>query len=110
MSGRWLTLHDVVTVGDKTNGDATRQDSELPNRNRSLGCSGIAGVPGRVDDSPGTDRVANIVGTVGERGGTSGDDLDEGVGVLDFVGVLLGVGIDTLHSLTVRGTGDTGLG
>jgi hypothetical protein len=59
-------LHDVVTVGDETKRQSGRQDSQLPDRNGSLGGGGFAGVPCTVDDSPGTDSVTNIVGTVSE--------------------------------------------
>lgn len=44
-----------------------------------------------------------------EGSSAGSQDLDEGVGVLDFVGVLLRGGVDTLHALTLRGTGDTTL-
>lgn len=47
---------------------------------------------------------------MGERRGAGGDDLDERVGVLDLIGVLLGGSVDALHALTLGGTGDTGLG
>ena len=39
----------------------------------------------------------------------SGEDLDERVGVLDFVGVLLCVRVHTLHALTIGGASNTGL-
>lgn len=107
--GGWLTLHDVVAVGDETDGDGGGEDTQLPERHGSLGSSSVTGVPGAVDDSPGADGVTDIVGAVGEGGGAGGDDLDEGVGVLDLVGVLLGGGIDALHALAIRCTLDTGL-
>lgn len=69
----------------------------------------LAVLPCVVDDSPGTDRVTNIVGTVSERGSASGDDLDERVGELDLVGVLLGGGVHTLHTGTLGSTVDTRL-
>lgn len=38
------------------------------------------------------------------------DNLDERVGVFDFVGVLFGERVDSSHSVTFRGSGDTRLG
>jgi hypothetical protein len=105
-----LTLHDVVSVSAKTDGNANGQDSKLPDGHGGLGCSGGTGGPGRVDGSPGADRVTDIVGTVSEGSSASSDNLNERVGVLDLVGVLLGVGIDTLHALTLGSTLVTTLG
>ncbi len=70
-------LHDVVTVGDQTKRKSGREDSKLPDGDGSFGLSGITGVPGRVDDSPGTDSITDIVGTVSERGSAGGENLDE---------------------------------
>jgi hypothetical protein len=47
---------------------------------------------------------------VSERGSASGENLDERVRVLNFVGVLLGVGIDTSHAGTLGSAGGTTLG
>lgn len=66
MSGFWLTLHDVVTVGDETNGNTQSQNGKLPHRDGRLGGDRVASGPGSVDGSPGTDRVTNVVGAVGE--------------------------------------------
>lgn len=44
-----------------------------------------------------------------EGGSAGSDDLDEGVQVLDLVGVLGGVGIDTVHAATLRSAEDTNL-
>lgn len=102
-------LHDVVAVGDETERQGGGEHSQLPKRDGSLGCSSVTGVPGRVDDSPGTDSVTDIVGTVGEGSSAGGDDLDERVGVLNFVGVLLSVAVDALHALAFGCSVDTGL-
>ena len=93
-------LHDVVTVGDETERQGGGKDSKLPDGDGSLGAGSLAGVPSAVDDSPRSDSVTDIVGTVSERGSTGSDDLDERVGVLNLVGVLLGVAVDTLHTLS----------
>jgi hypothetical protein len=105
-----LTLHDVVAVGDETERDHQRENGELPDGHGSLGRSSVTGRPARVDDGPGTDGVTNVVSTVGERGGASGENLDERVGVLDFVRVLLGVGVDAGHAGTLGSAGGTTLG
>lgn len=105
-----LTLHDVVSVSAKTDGNANGQDSKLPDGHGGLGGSGGTGGPSRVDGSPGADGVTDIVGTVSEGSSASSDNLDERVCVLDLVGVLLGVGIDTLHALTLGSTLVTTLG
>ena len=109
MEGK-LTLHDVVAVGDETERDHQGEDGELPDWDGSLGRCGVAGRPAGVDDGPGTDGVADVVGAVGERGGASCKNLDERVGVLDFVGVLLGVSIDTGHAGALGSAGGTTLG
>jgi hypothetical protein len=103
-------LHDVVAVGDETKRQSSGEDGQLPNRNGSLGLGGVTGVPGRVDNSPRTDSVTDIVGAVSERGSAGSENLDEGVGVLDLVGVLRSVGVDALHAATLRRTVDTSLG
>jgi hypothetical protein len=46
---------------------------------------------------------------VSERGSASSENLDEGVGVFDFVRVLSGVAVDSFHSVTFGGTGNTRL-
>lgn len=102
-------LHDVVTVSDETDRDGTGQYTDLPERHGELGFGGVTGVPCRVDDGPGSDRVTDIVGTVGERGGTGGKDLDERVGVFDLVGVFLGSVVNPGHSVALGSTVDTGL-
>jgi hypothetical protein len=102
-------LHDVVTVGNETDGDGSGKNCELPDRNRSFSGSGISSGPGRVNDSPGTDRVSDIVGTVCEGCGTGSQDLDKRISVFDLVRVLFGVGVNTLHPVSFGGTRDTGL-
>ena len=102
-------LHDVVTVGNETDGDGSGKNGELPDGYRSFGGGGISGRPGRVNDSPRTDRVSDIVGTVGERCGTGSQDLDERVSVFDLVRVLFGVGVDSFHPVSFWGSRDTGL-
>jgi len=103
-------LHDVVTVGDETERQCGGKNSQLPDRNRCLGLSGVTGGPGRVDDSPGTDGVTDIVGTVSERSSAGGENLDERVGVLNLVGVLLSVAVDALHTSALGGSVNTSLG
>jgi len=60
-------LHDVVTIGDKAKGDGGREDSELPDWNRLLGGRCVTSLPCGVDDSPWTNRVTNIIGTVSKK-------------------------------------------
>ena len=103
-------LHDVEAVGDETDGKGTGEDSQLPDGDGGGLVDGKTGGPGLVDGSPGTSRVTDIVGTVGERGSAGSDNLDKGVGVLDLVGVSLSVGVDASHASTFGGTGNTNLG
>ncbi|KAK6833440.1 hypothetical protein PG987_008134 [Apiospora arundinis] len=105
-----LTLHDVVTIGAETDRDPESEHSKLPDGDAGSLVGSLAGGPGVVDDSPGADRVTDIVGTVSERGSAGSEDLDEGVGVLDLVGVLLGGVVDTLHTDAIGSAGNTGLG
>lgn len=104
------TLHDVVTVGDETEADGQGHDGDLPELDGGLGLVGLAGRPGLVHGTPDTDRVTDIVGAVSEGGSAGGDDLDEGVQVLDLVGVLGGVAVDAVHAGALRGSHDTDLG
>lgn len=46
---------------------------------------------------------------MGKGSGASSEDLDKRVGVLNFVGVLLGIVIDTLHAITFGSSLNTGL-
>lgn len=78
-------LHDVVSVCDETEREGSRQDSELPKGNSGLGLRSVTGGPGRVDDSPRTDGVTNVIGAVSEGGSAGSENLDKGVGVLNFV-------------------------
>lgn len=107
--GDLLTLHDVVSIGDKTNGDGRGEDSQLPDIDGGGGLGGITGGPGTIDDSPGTDGVSNIVGAVSEGCSASSEDLDERIGVLNFVGVLLSVCIDARHAFALGSTSNTTL-
>jgi len=59
-------LHDVVTIGDETERNGGRENSELPDWDRLLGGSCVTSLPCRVDDGPWTDRVTDIIGTVSE--------------------------------------------
>ena len=102
-------LHNVVAVSDETERECSREDGELPDGYGCLGLRGFACVPRAVDDGPGTDGVSDVVGAVGEGGGAGGEDLDEGVGVLDFVGVFLCVAVDTLHAAAFGCAVDTSL-
>jgi hypothetical protein len=105
-----LTLHDVIPVSNETERDHQRENGELPDGHGGFGSGGVAGRPAGVDDGPGTDGVADVVSAVGERGGASGEDLDERVGVFDFVGVLLGVGVDAGHAGALGSAGGAALG
>lgn len=73
------TFHDVVSVGDEPDTDGQRHDGDLPQGNGVFSGAGGARGPGGVHGGPDTDSVTNVVGTVGERRGASGDDLDVGV-------------------------------
>lgn len=105
-----LTLHDVVTVSDETEANSQSDNSNLPGSDIGLGGSGLASRPGTVHTSPDANSVANIVGTVSERGSAGSDDLDEGVEMLDLVGVLLGVAVHALHAATLGRSGNADLG
>nr|POF07165.1 hypothetical protein CFP56_31789 [Quercus suber] len=98
-----------LPIGDEAERDGCGQDGELPDGHRRFRGGRVTGVPGRVDDSPRTDRITDVVGAVSERGSASGQDLDERVGVLDLVGVLLCVGIHPFHALTLGRAGDARL-
>lgn len=103
-------LHDVIPIRDQAHRNREGEHSDLPERHRRLGFGDIAGLPGRVDDSPGSDRVAYVVGTVGEGCSAGRQDLDKGVGVFDFIGVFLCVGVHALHASAFGSAGDAGLG
>ncbi len=96
--GRKLTLHDVVPIGDEANADHRGRDTKLPQGDLGLGGAGLASRPRSVHTSPHTDGVADVIGTVRERGSAGGDDLDVRVQMLDLVGVLGGVAVDALHA------------
>lgn len=104
-----LTLHDVVTVSDETEANGEGDDSNLPGVDIGVLLDRLASGPGTVHSSPDTDSVTNIVGTVSERGSAGSDDLDERVQVLDLVGVLGSVAVDTVHAATLRSVVDTDL-
>lgn len=59
-------LHDVVSVSDQTKRQGGGEDSKLPDGHGGLGLGGVTGVPGRVDDGPGTNSITDIVGAVSE--------------------------------------------
>ena len=103
-------LHDVVSISDETKADGQGNNSNLPQLDGDLGLAGLAGAPGRVHGGPDTDSVTDIVGTVGERGSAGSDDLDKAVEMLDFIGVLCGVGVDTVHATSLRSSENTDLG
>lgn len=104
-----LTLHDVVSVGDETDTDSQSSHSNLPKGNLSFGGGGSGSGPGGIHGSPDTHSVTDIVGTVGERSSACSDDLNERVQVFDFIGVLGGMCVDTVHTATFWGTHDTDL-
>src|SRR5690349_8946147 len=81
-------LHDVVTVGDETERQSGGEDSQLPEGHIGLGLRSVAGVPCRVDDRPGTDSVADIVGAVSEGSSAGSKNLNKGVCVFNLVGIL----------------------
>jgi len=105
-----LTLHDVVSVSDETNADRSSDNTNLPERNLGLLLGGSASRPSSVHTSPDTNSVTNIVGTVSERSSAGSNDLDKRVQVLNLVGVLGGMLVDTLHTATLRCSLDTHLG
>ena len=119
-------LHDVVAVGDQTNGDRRRDNSDLPDRHRCLALGGFAGRPGAVDNCPRRDGVSDIVGsylllarvqiqgreiarTMSEGSSARSEDLDEGVRMLDLVGVLGSVLVHPRHARALRSTRNTSL-
>lgn len=102
-------LHDVVAISDEADADGEGHDGNLPQRNGSLGTSSLASGPSSVHDSPDTDGVADIVGTVSEGSSAGSDDLDKRVQELDLVGVLLGVVVDASHALALGGALDANL-
>lgn len=93
-----LTSHDVVSVSDETNADGQSDNSDLPQRNIGFGADSLTGVPSRVHGGPNTNSVSNIVGAVSEGSSAGSDDLNKGVEVLDLIGVLWCVGVDTVHA------------
>jgi hypothetical protein len=103
------TLHDVVSVGDESETDGQRHDGNLPKWDLLLRSDSLAGVPGTVHTSPDTDGVTDIVGTVSERSSASSDDLDEGVEILDLVGVLGSMSINAVHTTALRSTENANL-
>lgn len=103
-------LHDIVTIGDEAERNNQREDGKLPDGDRSLRLSGAASAPSTVDNSPGTDRVTDIVSTVCKGSSASSENLDERVCVLDLVGILLRRVVHTLHTFALGGSVDTGLG
>jgi hypothetical protein len=108
-AGARLTSHDVVTVSDETEADSQGDDSDLPQRNICLGADSLASGPSRVHGSPDTNGVANIVSTVGEGCSAGSDDLNEGVEILDLVGVLGCICVNTLHAAAFRSSEHTDL-
>jgi len=84
--------------------------TELPKRNFGLGGAGVSGGPSGIHACPDTNSVTNIIGTVGKRSSTGGDDLYVRVKMFDLVGVLGSVTVDTLHATTLGGVVDTDLG
>lgn len=102
--------HDVVTVEDESSNEDQGDDGNLPEWDGELGCSSVTGVPGAVDDGPRRDGVSDVVGAVSEGGCAGSDQLDEGVGVLDLVGVLCSVRVDLLHTCALWGTLKASLG
>lgn len=87
------------SVSPETDDKGSTSINQGPDGNGGLGGE-LAGRPDEVDGSEGTDSVTDIVGTVGERGGGGGENLEEGVGVLGLVVVVAGAGV---HLLDVTG-------
>lgn len=102
-------LHDVVTVGDEADRDGGGEDSKLPHGDRGVLLGRLPIHPGVVDDSPGTNRVTDVVGAVRKGSSAGSEDLDEGVDVFDLVGILGSIGVDALHAGTLGRTVDAGL-
>lgn len=91
--------HDVVAVGPETDDERCGPVTENPDGDGGFGFQG-AGVPDEVDGCEGADGIGYVVCAVREGGGGRGEDLQEGVGVLGFVGV---VGCARVHGFEVAG-------
>lgn len=92
--------HDVVAVSGQADDDHTSTKGEHPSWRRRIRGGGPTSVPNLVDGGKRSDGVGDIVGTVGERGGTGGHDLKEGVQVLGLVGVLVRSLVHSLQPLS----------
>jgi hypothetical protein len=68
--------------------------AQYPNWNSRLGSLERAGLPDLVDGGIRSDGVGDVVGTVGERGGTGSHDLNKSKQVLGLVVVVRNVGVD----------------
>ena len=73
--------HNVVTVRPETDDNTGTTKGENPSGDRNLGAD-LTSLPDKVDGSVGTDGIRDVVGTVGKRGGSGSEDLEEGVSVL----------------------------
>ncbi len=104
------TFHDVVTIRDEANADGEGNHRNLPQGNRRLSRRGGRSRPGRIHDRPDTDRVADVVGTVGKGRRAGRDDLDEGIQIFRLVGVLGRVRVDAVHAMTFGSAQHTDLG
>lgn len=89
--------HDVVTVSGQTEDQGGSSVDEHPDLDVRVLAGGETKLPSVVDDREGTDGVGQVVGSVGERGGATGEDLHKGVGVLGLVVVLRGSAVDGGH-------------
>ena len=72
---------DSVTIGPQTKDNTGTTKGENPSGDRNLGAD-LTSLPDKVDGSVGTDGIRDVVGTVGKRGGSGSEDLEEGVSVL----------------------------
>ena len=102
-------LHDVVAVGDETKRQGSRKNGKLPHGHGSLRLGSVSGVPSRVDDSPRTNSVTDIVGAVSERSSAGSENLNKRVRVLNLVRILLSVAVDALHTPALRSSVNTSL-
>ena len=97
MQGDLVTqrAHDVVSISPETNDNTRTAEREDPERDRDLGAD-LRSRPDEVDGGVGADSIGDIVGTVRERGGRGGHDLQERVGVFSAVVEVLASSVDLL--------------
>lgn len=88
--------HDVVAVCPETDDDTGTTECEDPEWDGDLGAD-LGGGPDEVNGGVGADGVGDVVGAVGERGGRGSEDLEERVGILGTVVVVLAGSVNLLN-------------